>query len=138
MKPKIKNKGKSCKTMLDFHRRSDFNFLFNSDSLMSINEIKSGCVTDNLKHLELEHKSTNRKTKYTDIVLLLLIFITYFILINLKKQAKKAFVIITDNHCKTIELLAPDELERDRWVRVVEYLLVLCKKRKGILPETDA
>jgi hypothetical protein len=34
-------------------------------------------------------------------------------------------------------LLAPNEIERDRWVRVLDYFIILCKKRKGVLPETD-
>ena len=33
--------------------------------------------------------------------------------------------------------MAPSELERDRWVRVLSYFIILTKKRKGVLPETD-
>ncbi len=48
-----------------------------------------------------------------------------------------AFVVIFDNYKKTLDLLAPSEIERDRWVRVLSYFILLTKKRKGILPETD-
>jgi hypothetical protein len=48
-----------------------------------------------------------------------------------------AFVLIYDNNSKSLDLLAPTEVDRDRWVRVMEYFIILCKKRKGVLPETD-
>jgi len=34
-------------------------------------------------------------------------------------------------------LLAPNEQEQLRWVRVLNYFILLTKKRKGIPPETD-
>ncbi len=59
-------------------------------------------------------------------------------LINLKLMKEEtAFVVIYDNYKRTLDLLAPNELERDRWVRVLSYFILLTKKRKGVLPETD-
>ena len=59
-------------------------------------------------------------------------------LLNLKLMKEEtAFVVIYDNYKRTLDLLAPNELERDRWVRVLSYFILLTKKRKGVLPETD-
>lgn len=52
-------------------------------------------------------------------------------------KEETAFVVIYDNYKRTLDLLAPNELERDRWVRVLSYFILLTKKRKGVLPETD-
>jgi hypothetical protein len=52
-------------------------------------------------------------------------------------KEENAFVVIYDNYKKTLDLLAPNEIERDRWVRVLSYFILLTKKRKGVLPETD-
>ena len=48
-----------------------------------------------------------------------------------------SFVIIFDNFRKSLDLLAPSEADRDLWVRVLSYFIVLTKKRKGVLPEAD-
>ena len=34
-------------------------------------------------------------------------------------------------------MLASSEAERNRWVRVLKYFILLIKKRKGVLPEID-
>jgi hypothetical protein len=33
--------------------------------------------------------------------------------------------------------MALSEADRNRWVRVLSYFILLCKKSKGVLPETD-
>ena len=33
--------------------------------------------------------------------------------------------------------MAFSEADRNRWVRVLSYFILLCKKSKGVLPETD-
>ena len=48
-----------------------------------------------------------------------------------------AFVIVLDNYKKSLDLMATNETDRNRWVRVLGYFVVLTKKRKGVLPETD-
>lgn len=85
--------------------------------LVSLNEVKSGCSTDDLKTYKLK-KSIQDKRKSAE-------------------MEDKAFVVVYDNYKKYLDLIAPNELERDRWVRVLSYFILLTKKRKGVLPETD-
>lgn len=104
-----------------------------------MNGVKKGCSSDNLKEYKLK-KSLKDKTKVSDLVRVNhkkgLTFNNHKI--NFKcLQEDIAFVIIYDNSSKTLDLLAPNEVERDRWVRVLDYFIILCKKRKGVLPETD-
>ena len=40
-----------------------------------------------------------------------------------------------DKPSKTVK--ASSETERNRWVRVLSYFILLTKKRKGVLPEAD-
>ncbi len=82
-----------------------------------MNEVKSGCCSDNLKSYQL-NKLREKKRDEIDIE-------------NL------AFCITYDNFRKSIDLLAPNEQEQLRWVRVLNYFILLTKKRKGIPPETD-
>lgn len=84
--------------------------------LISLNEVKIGCSSDNLKAYKL--KKLGDKKKDADLECL-------------------AFCITYDNYRKTIDLLAPNEMEQLRWVRVLSYFILLSKKRKGVLPETD-
>lgn len=53
------------------------------------------------------------------------------------KQESLSFVISYDNYRKTLDLLASNEAEQNRWVRVLSYFILLIKKRKGVLPEID-
>jgi hypothetical protein len=87
------------------------------DPLISINEVKSGTATDDLKAFKLK-KSMNDK-KHAELI------------------ESVSFVILYDNYKKALDLMAPSEHERDRWVRVLSYFVILTKKRKGVLPETD-
>lgn len=84
---------------------------------MRINEVKAGCSSDNLKAYKLK-KSIADKKKVED-------------------MENLAFVIVLDNFKKTLDLMASTETDRNRWVRVLGYFVVLTKKRKGVLPETD-
>jgi hypothetical protein len=90
---------------------------FVQDPLISINEVKSGTASDDLKAYKLKKSMID------------------------KKQAEiienVSFVLMYGNYKKTLDLMAPSEFERNRWVRVLSYFVVLTKKRKGVLPETD-
>ncbi len=79
--------------------------------------MKIGCCSDNLKSYKLK-KLNEKKRDDTDIEDL-------------------AFCITYDNFRRTIDLLAPNNDEQQRWVRVLNYFILLTKKRKGIPPETD-
>jgi hypothetical protein len=58
------------------------------------------------------------------------------IILSWKKEST-AFVLLYDNYSKSLELRAPNQYERDRWVRVIQYFILLLKKSKGVLQETD-
>lgn len=85
--------------------------------LISLNEVKIGCSSDNLKSYKLK-KIGEKKKDETDLE-------------NL------AFCITYDNHRKTIDLIAPNAVEQLRWTRVLSYFISLTKKRKGIPSEAD-
>ena len=82
-----------------------------------LNEVKPGCSSDNLKSFKLKD-SLNERKKVPNI-------------------EDKSFVIVYDNFKKSLDLLAPSEADRDLWVRVLSYFILLTKKRKGVLPEAD-
>jgi hypothetical protein len=85
--------------------------------LITINEVKSGTESDNLKQSKLKKSLTDKK--------------------GAELMENHSFVIWYDNYKKALDLMAPTEFERDRWVRVLSYFVILTKKRKGVLPETD-
>ncbi|RNA22069.1 1-phosphatidylinositol 4-5-bisphosphate phosphodiesterase delta-1 [Brachionus plicatilis] len=86
-------------------------------ALTTFNEVKSGCSSDDLKSFKLKNILNDRK--------------------NIPNIEDLSFVIIFDNFRKSLDLLASSEAERDLWVRVLSYFIVLTKKRKGVLPEAD-
>ncbi len=86
------------------------------DPLISLNELKSGCATDDLKSYKLKNGLDQKKSDEFD---------------------RLSFVIVYDNFSKTLQLKAASETERNRWVRVLSYFILLTKKRKGVLPEAD-
>lgn len=80
---------------------------------MSLNEVKIGCGSDNLKSYKLKKLLDKKKAD---------------------EMENTAFVIVYDNYRKTLDLLAPNEIDQHRWVRVLSYFILLTKKRKGVLP----
>ena len=113
-------------------------------ALSCINEVNSGCSSDSLKAYKLRKSmsasggsggasgsvggggggsssSFDKKKKKNDT----------------ESMDDTAFVVVYDNYNKYLNLLAPNANDRDRWVRVLAYFILLAKKRKGVLPETD-
>lgn len=85
--------------------------------MISLNEVKIGCGSDNLKSYKLKKLLDKKKAD---------------------EMENTAFVIVYDNYRKALDLLAPNEIDQHRWVRVLSYFILLTKKRKGVLPETDS
>ena len=53
------------------------------------------------------------------------------------KKEKVSFFVIYENHSRLLSLVAPSEVERDRWVRVFQHLIATNKANKALTSAVD-